>query len=59
LAPAPKYFRTAAWDTKTPMAPAMKNAGTRHVRTCSLAYSWSIMKASSPACLTFSSEKGT
>jgi len=29
---------TAAWDTNTPMAPAMKNAGTRHSSTCSWAY---------------------
>jgi hypothetical protein len=39
---------TEAWETKTAIAPAMKKAGIRQVRTCSRAYSWSIMKASSP-----------
>ena len=29
---------TAAWLTKLAMAPAMKNAGTRHSSTCSRAY---------------------
>ena len=29
---------TEAWLTKTPMAPAMKKAGTRHSSTCSWAY---------------------
>ncbi len=38
LAPAPRYFMTAAWDTNTEMAPAMKKAGTRHSSTCSWAY---------------------
>jgi hypothetical protein len=38
LAPAPKYFMTAAWDTKQAMAPAMKKAGTRQRITCSWAY---------------------
>ena len=28
----PKYFITAVWLTNTPMAPAMKNAGTRQRR---------------------------
>jgi len=39
LAVDPKYLRTEAWDTKTAIAPAMKKAGMRHVRTCSRAYS--------------------
>jgi len=34
----PRYFITEAWLMNTPMAPAMKNAGTRHSSTCSRAY---------------------
>ncbi len=48
FAVAPKYLSTDAWDTKTAMAPAIKKAGIRQVKTCFLAYSWSIIKASSP-----------
>ena len=50
LALAPKYLSTEAWDTNVAMAPAMKKAGIRQVKTCSRAYSWSIIKASSPDC---------
>ena len=39
LAWGPKYFRTAAWETKTAMAPAMKKAGIRQVRTWAERYS--------------------
>ncbi len=35
---APKYFITEAWLTKTTMAPAIKKAGMRQKRRCSLAY---------------------
>ena len=44
---------------KTEIAPAMKNAGTRQDRTWSLAYSWSIRKASTIALWTAGWEKGT
>jgi hypothetical protein len=50
LALAPKYLRTDACDTNTAIAPAIKKAGMRQVRTCSRAYSCSIMKASNPDC---------
>ena len=42
----PKYFITAVWLTNTPMAPAMKNAGTRQRRTCSRAYHLASLNAS-------------
>ena len=45
----PKYFITAAWLTKTPIAPAMKNAGIRHSNTCSRAYHRTRCAASSTA----------
>ena len=38
FAPAPRYFITAAWETNTDMAPAIKKAGTKHSSTCSCAY---------------------
>ncbi len=38
LALAPRYFITAAWETNTDMAPAMKKAGTRQSSACSCAY---------------------
>ena len=38
LAVGPRYFITALWLTNTAIAPAMKNAGTRHRRKCSCAY---------------------
>src|SRR4030042_3917797 len=41
---APRYFITEAWLTKTEIAPAMKNAGTRHKSTCSLAYHFDKIK---------------
>ena len=31
---APRYRSTAPWLTNCPIAPAMKNAGTRHSSTC-------------------------
>ncbi len=45
----PRYFITAAWLTKTPIAPAMKKAGTRQSRTCSRAYHLASWNASSSA----------
>jgi len=36
---APKYFNIDCFDTKTAIAPAIKNAGIRHVRTCAERYS--------------------
>ncbi|OPZ05954.1 MAG: Na(+)-translocating NADH-quinone reductase subunit F [Alphaproteobacteria bacterium ADurb.BinA305] len=45
----PKYVITAAWLTKTPMAPAMKKAGTRHSSTCSRAYQRARCRASETA----------
>jgi hypothetical protein len=33
LASAPKYFSTACFDNSAAIAPAMKKAGTKHVRT--------------------------
>ncbi|EKD34155.1 MAG: hypothetical protein ACD_75C02447G0001 [uncultured bacterium] len=46
LAFGPRYFITEAWLTKTPIAPAMKKAGTRQSRTCSRAYHLTRWKAS-------------
>lgn len=37
----PKYLKTTSFFTKTDIAPAIKKAGKRQVRTCSLAYSCS------------------
>ena len=45
----PKYLRTAPCDTKTAIAPAMKNAGTRQVSTCADKYS---RRAFQPPCST-------
>jgi hypothetical protein len=35
----PNYFKIAPLETKTAIAPAIKNAGTRQVRTCAERYS--------------------
>src|SRR4030042_5002746 len=45
----PRYFLTEAWLTNTPIAPAMKNAGTRHSSTCSRAYHFTSSNASRSA----------
>ena len=46
FAPAPKYFITAFWLTKTAITPAMKKAGTRQSKTCSCAYHFASANAS-------------
>src|SRR4030042_1074856 len=45
----PRYLITEAWLTNTPIAPAMKNAGTRHRSTCSRAYHFTSSNASRSA----------
>jgi hypothetical protein len=42
FASAPKYFSTACFDNSAAIAPAMKKAGTKHVRTWSERYPISV-----------------
>ena len=53
----PKYFKIAPFDTNRAIAPAIKKAGTRHVRTCADKYSsyalQPLFRASKNICIFF------